>query len=545
MGDEMLIAALEYRKMGFSIFPVNPKDKKPAIPSWLKYQTEQASVQEITEWFGKMHHQGIAIVTGKLSNILVVDFDKYKPEFSEETALQYFPDSIETPTVKTMSGGQHLYFKYPDQEISIRAGILPGIDYRCDGGYVVAPPTKNAVGNSYRWVIDLSTPTAPLPTLFLNIIKNNSLYTRTRESETAQQSATDATKRNIWDAGVRDENLYHVAQTLANTGNGESYIMQTLAAITKSWGETDEKWINAKVQSAFKRIERKQVNYQSEVEKWVSVTDGNWSVTECNQALQSATKEAKSAVRMAVHRLVKSGLIEKVGERDGVYCKKDTSCEKIDFLNADTTPFDILWPFKIEHYVKLYQKSIIIVAGEPNAGKTAFLLNVARKNMNQYNIKYFSSEMFGAELNIRLTEFGEPLESWTKIDFRAKTNKFKDVIDPNGFNIVDYLEIYKDFYEIGGLIAEIFDSLKTGIAIIAIQKPKGRDEAVGGERTLDKARLFLAVSPGKIKIVKGKVWADKHTNPNGLSIRWTLAGGCKFFKARDDNNEEVSWVKEP
>ena len=36
----------------------------------------------------------------------------------------------------------------------------------------------------------------------------------------------------------------------------------------------------------------------------------------------------------------------------------------------------------------------------------------------------------------------------------------------------------QEFYKVGALIKDIFDKLTTGLAVIAIQKNKGRDEAV-------------------------------------------------------------------
>jgi hypothetical protein len=160
--------------------------------------------------------------------------------------------------------------------------------------------------------------------------------------------------------------------------------------------------------------------------------------------------------------------------------------------------------------------------------------------MDRHDIHYFSSEMGKMELRERLTKFNMPLKDW---DFTAKERvaDFADVIKPDAINIIDFLEIYEDFFNIGKPIKEIFDKLDKGIAIIAIQKNKGNEYGVGGARSIEKARLYLTIESdgiemNKIKIAKGKNWAT-HENPNCLELEFKLFKGCQFL-------EESGW-KEP
>jgi len=147
MANTLLEYAEKYLARGISVFPVNPNTKKPIIESWKKYQTERPTRDELRNWFSSGKNAGIAIVTGRISNLFVVDFDRYKTGFSEETALALIPDSVVAPTARTMSGGQHMYFQYPSEvNATIRSAIAPAIDYRGEGGYVVAPPTENMLG---------------------------------------------------------------------------------------------------------------------------------------------------------------------------------------------------------------------------------------------------------------------------------------------------------------------------------------------------------------------------------------------------------------
>ena len=285
---------------------------------------------------------------------------------------------------------------------------------------------------------------------------------------------------------------------------------------------------------------------QTEVENWLHSNGSNnaryalvtLSLLSCYSDLDIKTPAEKASCRMAFKRLVEKGKLEPVRKLSGMYRYINGYIEELDFINADTTPVDIKFPFGVHELVSIYQKSLVVLAGEPNSGKTAYLLNVARKNMTEQKVNYFSSEMGAAELQVRLKKFNMPLEQWKKVRFVAKSADFRDVIDPNALNIIDYLEVAKDFYEIGGMLTDIFDKLDKGVAVVALQKPTGRDTGVGGARTLDKARLYMAIEPGLLKIVKAKLWRQECMNPNGMWIRWTLGGGANFKVEKDNDGKE-------
>lgn len=64
----------------------------------------------------------------------------------------------EGPAVRTGSGGWHFWFS--PTGFGNRVRLLPGLDWRGSGGYVVAPPSRHATGADYRWV---HRPTDDLP----------------------------------------------------------------------------------------------------------------------------------------------------------------------------------------------------------------------------------------------------------------------------------------------------------------------------------------------------------------------------------------------
>jgi hypothetical protein len=159
-------AAERYRARGWSVLPLRSRDKRPVI-QWELLQKARPSVGEISQWFRRWPNANVGIVTGEISNLIVLDID---PQNGGNDALDRFehrfgplPATIESVTG---GGGRHLYFAHPGRMIRNRAGIAPGVDLRGDGGYVVAPPSIHPSGRPYTWVAGHSPDEmtlAPLP----------------------------------------------------------------------------------------------------------------------------------------------------------------------------------------------------------------------------------------------------------------------------------------------------------------------------------------------------------------------------------------------
>lgn len=272
-----------------------------------------------------------------------------------------------------------------------------------------------------------------------------------------------------------------------------------------------------------------------EVREFVLSTDGNFSSTFVEQSLQLSTREQKKNLSIILRRLREEGLIKKVGEKTGQYVLVDTKDTTIDWRSADKTPIRVRFPLGVHEFVQVHKGNVIIVAGESNAGKTAFSLNMARLNQDLFpgqRVNYMSSEMRdGTELRIRIDEFQLPDDQWNGIDFRFTTDNHPERIIPEAFNIVDYLDEGKDAeaYKMTARIKRISDRLTTGIVLICLQKDPNKKYGFGGAGTLNAARVYLTIErKGILTIEKAKIWRDKSDNPNGKFIQFKLAAGCRF-----------------
>ncbi len=270
--------------------------------------------------------------------------------------------------------------------------------------------------------------------------------------------------------------------------------------------------------------------FADEVREWVLSSTGVFLSSDVVRCRQVSSRDEKKNLSKILTRLKDEGIIERHGDRNGCYRRIEKDFEVLDILGAQTTPFSLVLPFQIHEKVHILQKSIIVLAGEVNTGKTAVALNVAKLNMEHVKIRYLSSEMGASEIKTRLLKVDIPLERWSKVEFIERSHTFHDLVLPDGLTIVDFLEKNDNFYEIGQDIKNIFDKLKTGVAFILIQKKAGQVYGRGGDFSAEKARLYLTMEPGKIKIVKGKNWANPEINPNGLELDFKLVDGFKFVE---------------
>jgi len=147
--DEKTEIALSYLARGWNVIPVG-NNKIPSIP-WKKYQQEMSTEEDIRAWFANPDLQ-IGIVTGRVSNLTVIDVEKEgDPE----------PFNIwDTYSIKTGGGGFHFYFSYePDIANAVR--VLPNVDVRSEGGYVVAAGSTSTKGD-YEVIEELEVQRMPI-----------------------------------------------------------------------------------------------------------------------------------------------------------------------------------------------------------------------------------------------------------------------------------------------------------------------------------------------------------------------------------------------
>ena len=156
--------ALQYEKLGWSIFPIRAvddphpsdpdNDKRPYV-KWKDLQTKRADEKKIRGWWKKFPQARIGIVTGKISNLVVIDFDGPDARSQFEAKICDLPDTIMQNTGR-IDGGFHALFTHPGGQHNIRPTVgqyfdIDGIDIRADGAYIVVAPSPHKSGRDYQW----------------------------------------------------------------------------------------------------------------------------------------------------------------------------------------------------------------------------------------------------------------------------------------------------------------------------------------------------------------------------------------------------------
>ncbi|NUQ57696.1 MAG: bifunctional DNA primase/polymerase [Candidatus Paceibacter sp.] len=546
MASPQVDSAIEYFRKGFPAIPMSPTDKKPLV-KWAEFQTRMPLKQEIKEMFSKYPKAMCGLITGKISGICVIDCDS--PEACEKIDSM-LPEMFETPIAVSPRGGRHYYFKY-SEGLQTKAAVFPQVDIRAEGGVIIAPPSINLQGKQYCWLTDLELTREVLqemPESLYRILtetqsqppgkcarpygsaplNNNTLYSEnTLSIEGVTQTVTH---EPLFSLGRRDNDLFTLANSLVKSGMPERDIFRYLDFIVRSWGECDETWINTKIQSALQRQEKREKSLSEEIEAWISVTERDICVTDCDKELGIVTKRDRDNRRQVFKRLLDRGIIERAGNKEGFYRRVLRDYEPIVLDDEPVHPLSLKWPFNIHGLVNTLPKSVAVCAGETDAGKSAFCLNFAFLNRDGFKIRYLTSEMGKEEMKNRTKPMDVPVSEWNKIEFIERSCNFEDLIQPDSITIIDYLEKMENFYEVSKDIKRYFDRLKTGFCLVALQKKAGLDFGRGGDFSAEKSRLYLSMSPGKLKITKAKNWVKPDVNPNRMECEFKLVGGIKFIQ---------------
>ena len=250
--------------------------------------------------------------------------------------------------------------------------------------------------------------------------------------------------------------------------------------------------------------------------------------------LNIETRGAKDHLYTILARLVATELVEAHRATVGKFRLINKEVEEIDWQDADPgNTITLRFPFQLEKYATLYPQSIVIVAGSKQAGKTAFLYNVVRLNMNRFKVDLYNSETGREQMKVRFAGFDPPIPSPAPFRAIQRYDNFSDVIDPYGISVIDYLDMDSEVYMVGAEINKIFKKLKTGAAIIGLQKPPGRDLAIGGIFTAKRAALYLSLDANKLKILYCKTPTNGTVNPDNMQFSFNLEGvGVNFRNIR-------------
>jgi hypothetical protein len=543
MENRMLKQALEYAHTGKSVIPLMPNKK--CFIEWKKYQSNRADDNQINDWWNKYPTANCGIVTGEISGIDSIDIDSQ--EAYDRINDYFIPTNFISPVYKTPDNGYQIWVKHRPglvNRANLLKDVINGVDVRTNGGYTVAPVSKcdytkhgRHIIGSHKWLDALSFKNVEISEwpdmLFETLLQKCSLINTDIKKEKVTDNLDGIWIKRFSDKiceGERDETLFHIGNCLVKGGMPHKEAEKLLLLLNHYTFNKpmDEKEVIDKIKSAIQRDDSRLKNILSDIREYVDVASGIISVDDfirsCN--LQRNMRLSKT-VSQGFSRLVKEGIIERHGGKNGLFRKRECEVEDIDFINCNYKTFDVSLPLGLNELVEIYPGNVVMLAGVSNMGKTAFMIDIIYRNMKNFDVHYFNSEMDGKELRKRIDDFQavDSIHNWT---FKAHgmVDNMEDVIVPgnNVINIIDYLELDQEHYKISGMIKRIHERLKGSIAVIAIQKKPGVQVGVGGYGTIYRSRLAINIEKGVCEIFKAKNWKGKR-NPNGLKRNFEIVDG--------------------
>ena len=559
--------ALRYAKAGWKLHPCK-LDKSPLLNDWPHKASSDS--EQIKKWWAKYPDASIGCATGSGSGFWALDGDM--PDGPAQIEAMSLPDTL---TQQTGGGGVQFFFTYNGTEIRNSAKKLaPCVDVRGEGGYVILPPSLHPSGGVYSWTKERKTVKAP-PWLVKEAIKkpdrpiNNSLSGDTTPyghaaliaeitslSSTAQGNRNDALNHSAFLLGQLIGGGELDEQTTINSLNSTALIVgldikeakNTITSGIKAGKNTPRSATNTTEPTRQTeptesdrvrqdatvvqcRADGFEGNLRDAIQVFVEENQGSFSSQDIDREFGLSTRKEKQNRSAALIYIERKNYIIRDRRVAGRWSILTSNAEWIDLEETTTDYFDIDLPLGLSRMVNIPPKSLIVVAGTSNAGKTAILFQILKNNIKKdYKRLYMMSEMGPSEYKQRVRNTADDLKEWgEKINAASQSAGFAGTIVQNnrdGLSVVDFLEdIEGEFYKISSDIRSIYDSLNNGVAVIALQKHSQATVGRGGEGTTEKARLYITIDTlvnqpdsviSAVKVIKAKDYPGE--NPNGKEI---------------------------
>ena len=143
-------AAVAYARYGVPVFPCAAGGKHPITTRGFHDATTDPA--QIQAWWHQSPEANIGMPTGQASGVVVVDVDVHGSVDGREAFVRAQRAGLVSGwelLSRSPSGGMHAYFPaQPQTEQRSWQVARAGIDFRGDGGYIIAPPSRRIVNGT-------------------------------------------------------------------------------------------------------------------------------------------------------------------------------------------------------------------------------------------------------------------------------------------------------------------------------------------------------------------------------------------------------------
>ncbi len=284
------------------------------------FKDASTDLNQIERWWQSWPDANIGLSTGP-SGLAVLDVDAKNGGFdSLKALLDQHGELPDTLVCETGGEGKHYYFIRPEGGLPSKNGVIAsGIDFKCDGGYVIAPPSNHSSGKEYVWQ-DFIDPNqkeiAELPQWISDSIKGGGKTRKNSENKTS----------NIIHEGGRNDFLTSEAGRMRRRGKEEPEIYASLYEINKS--KCDPPLADQEVQGIAQSIGRYEPPEPMKVAGSYEMGSGG---TFWNKAKKNDDVERKRLANFEAR------IVSEIVEDDGLESSRRFELEA--FLNGKTATF--------------------------------------------------------------------------------------------------------------------------------------------------------------------------------------------------------------
>jgi len=358
--------ALGYADKGLQVIPIKGKygtdaadSKRPLISKWEQVKATQTLIKQ---WYKEWPLANVGLRTGQDSGTLVLDIDGLKGKESMQNK------DLPPTWVAHTRRGHHYYFKWLDTLDKVpttKVGILPGVDTRGNGGYVVAPPSLYYDGAKYKWEKGgevFNSPLATPPAWLVDIL----LTSKAQRTTSGISMVEDPWLMELW-KGISSGGRHKALVRYISYFIGKRLPADFTYEILKEWNLKNDPPIDeAKFDSDFQDILQR-------------FKDGRYK--------SLAPKVTEQTIEDTATQYL--NFIEERGKKPKI--ELTYGLQKLDELSGG-----------------LDRGNLEVVGALTKGGKTMFLLNILHHNlMNGKKVVYFPTEMSNNEILTRYFAIAE------------------------------------------------------------------------------------------------------------------------------------------
>lgn len=256
-------AAARFAAAGVPVFPCAPGEKRPLVRRGFHDATADAG--RVAAWWLRWPSANIGIPTGAASGVEIVDVDVHATGTGYSALRAAHREGHAAgwaALVRTPSGGLHAYYPaHPDRAQSSWQAARAHVDFRGDGGYIIAPPSTvlrpGGVRVPYRLIVAAGSPPAPVDAARLREFLDPRTPIPLDRAPAArfERQGSDAKVLAGWVAGrgegERNRGLFWAACRLAESGAPTDVTLDALGSAAEHAG-LGAREIMATIRSAYR-----------------------------------------------------------------------------------------------------------------------------------------------------------------------------------------------------------------------------------------------------------------------------------------------------